>query len=84
MNELREKLLELKHRGWTMAAVADGLGVSHMTVFRWQNGLRNAQNSRSVMYMLESLLNRKRIPKLKRRADRTLGRNSSSESSKAR
>ncbi len=41
MNDVREKLLQLKDRGWTMAAIADELDVSHMTVFRWRKGMRN-------------------------------------------
>ena len=36
MNDVQNKLLELKDRGWTMAAIADELDVSHMSVFRWQ------------------------------------------------
>ena len=67
MNNVQEKLLELKHRGWTMRAISDELSVSHMTVFRWQKGIRNARNARSVLYLLEALIERKRIPKRKRR-----------------
>lgn len=67
MNNVQEKLLELKNRGWTMRAISDELSVSHMTVFRWQKGMRNARNARSVLYLLESLIGRKRIPKRKRR-----------------
>ena len=67
MNTVQEKLLKLKNRGWTMRAISDELSVSHMTVFRWQKGIRNARNARSVLYLLESLIERKRIPKRKRR-----------------
>ena len=67
MNDVQEKLLELKDRGWTMAAIADELCVSHMAVFRWQKGMRKAENSRSVLHMLDTLMKRKRIPKQRRR-----------------
>ncbi len=67
MNEVQSMLKELNDKGWTDAAIADELEVSHMTVFRWQKGLRSAQNSRSVLYSLNALLERKRIPKRKRR-----------------
>ena len=40
MNDVQNKLLELKDRGWTMAAIADELEVSHMSVFRWKKGMR--------------------------------------------
>ena len=77
MNDVQNKLLELKDRGWTMAAIADELGVSHMAVFRWQKGMRKAENSRSVVYMLDTLIKRKRIPKRKRRGSNSSLRNSS-------
>ena len=77
MNDVQEKLLQLKDRGWTMAAIADELGVSHMTVFRWQKGMRKAENSRSVLHMLDTLMKRKRIPKRRRRMNSTPLRNAS-------
>ena len=77
MNGVQEKLLELKDRGWTMAAIADELGVSHMTVFRWQKGMRNAENSRSVLYLLDALMKRNRIPKQRRRGSSSSLRNAS-------
>ena len=67
MNEIQDRLLALKEKGWTMAAIADELGVSNMTIFTWQKGTRNAENALSVLYKLDSLLVRKRIPKRKRR-----------------
>ena len=54
-----------------MAAIADELGVSNMTVFTWQKGTRNAENARSVLFKLDSLLARKRIPKRKRRGPKS-------------
>ena len=71
MNEIQDRLLALKDKGWTMAAIADELGVSNMTVYTWRNGTRNAENARSVLFKLDSLLARKRIPKRKRRGLRT-------------
>ena len=71
MNEVQDRLLALKGKGWTMAAIADELRVSNMTVFRWQKGTRSAENAHAVLYLLESLLERKRIPKRKRRGLRT-------------
>jgi len=60
MNDVQIKLLELKDKGWTMRAIADELAVSHMTVYRWQKGMRNAENARSVVHMLDTLIKRKR------------------------
>ena len=77
MNDVQIKLLELKDRGWTMRAIADELAVSHITVYRWQKGMRKAENSSSVLYMLDTLIKRKRIPKRKRRGSNSSLRNSS-------
>ena len=77
MNDVQNKLLELKDRGWTIAAIADELASSHMTVFRWQKGMRNADNSRSVIHMLDTLMKRKRIPKRRRRGSSSSLRNAS-------
>ncbi len=83
MNDVQNKLLELKDRGWTMAAIADELDVSHMTVFRWQKGMGNADNSRSVLHMLDTLMKRKRIPKQRRRGSSTPLRNASTVNRKS-
>ena len=83
MNDIQEKLLELKDRGWTMAAIADELGVSHMAVFRWQKGMRKAENSRSVLHMLDTLMKRKRIPKRRRRGSSSSLRNASTVNRKS-
>ena len=83
MNDVQEKLLELKDRGWTIAAIADELGVSHMSVFRWQKGMRKADNSRSVLYLLDTLMKRKRIPKRRRRVSSSSLRNASSVNRKS-
>ena len=75
MNDVQHKLRELKNRGWTMAAIADELDVSHMTVFRWDKGMRKAENYRSVLHMLDTLTKRKRIPKQRRRGSNSSSKN---------
>ena len=65
-NEIQTRLLELKDKGWTMAAISDELGVTHMTVYRWQKGMRKAENSRSVLHMLDTLMKRRTVPKRRR------------------
>ena len=83
MNDIQEKLLELKDRDWTMAAIADVLYVLHMTVFRWQKGMRKAENSRSVLHMLDTLMKRKRIPKQRRRGSSSPLKNASTVNRKS-
>ncbi len=83
MNDVQNTLLELKDKGWTMAAIADELEVSHMSVFRWQKGIRKADNSRSVLHMLDTLMKRKRIPKRRRRGTSSSSRNASTVNRKS-
>ena len=65
-NGIQTRLLELKDKGWTMAAISDELGVSYMTVYRWQKGMRNAENALSVLHMLDTLMERRKVPKRRR------------------
>ena len=65
-NEIQTRLLELKDKGWTMAAISDELGVSYMTVYRWQKGMRKAENALSVLHMLDTLMKRRKVPKRRR------------------
>ena len=71
MDEIQDRLLALKEKGWTMAAIADESGVSHMTVFTWRNGTLNAEKGRSVLFKLDSILERKRTQA--KRPQRSLG-----------
>ena len=43
-----------------MAAISDELGVTHMTVYRWQKGMRKAENCLSVLHMLDNLMIKKK------------------------
>ena len=56
----------MTYGGWTLAALADELGVSAQTVMRWKAGTMYPVNATPVMAALESLARRRRIPKRKR------------------
>jgi transcriptional regulator with XRE-family HTH domain len=75
MDEIGDALAKLHEIGWTSAAIADELEVSPVTVLRWQKGERNPDNLKSVLYMLDSLSRKKRIPKRKRRGESSPSRN---------
>jgi IS30 family transposase len=66
MNEVQDVLQQLKENGWTLAAIADEVGVHYNTVQRWDGGTRVPANSRAVVHELERLLTRRRVPKKKR------------------
>jgi transcriptional regulator with XRE-family HTH domain len=66
MDEILSVLVKLKARGWTTAAIADAVGVSWLTVWRWETGRSSPSNSRAVWIALSLLLKRKRVPKRRR------------------
>ncbi len=66
MTEIQDKLAELQEKGWTLAALADELGVTVNAVQKWKVRERNPNNSKSVLSLLDQLSKRKRIPKKKR------------------
>lgn len=66
MNEVQAKVAQLQEKGWTLAAIADELGVTPDTVELWKAGRRNATNAKGMLIILDELLKRKRIPKQRR------------------
>ena len=75
MNDVRKALAKLQDLGWTSAALADELGVSPVTVFRWQKNDSQPDHLKSVLHLLETLATRRRIPKRKRRGGSATYRN---------
>lgn len=65
-SEIQSKIAELVDKGWTLAAIADELGVTSDTVELWRAGKRNPTNAKGVLLMLDKVLRKKRIPKQKR------------------
>lgn len=70
MNEVQTKIAELQQKGWTLAALADELGVTVNAVEKWKAGDRQPANFRAVLVMLDEIAKRKRIPKKRRYAKR--------------
>ena len=68
MNEAQTKLAELQANGWTLAAIADEIGVTVNAVEKWKAGARNPANIKGVLMLLDQLAQRKRIPKQRRYA----------------
>lgn len=67
-SEIQSKIAELVEKGWTLAAIADELGVTSDTVELWRAGKRNPTNAKAVLLMLDKVLKKKRIPKQRRYA----------------
>ena len=62
VNAVQEKLAGLEEKGWTLAAIADEVGVTYNAVQKWKAGTRRPSNARPVLQSLDNLLKRKRIP----------------------
>jgi transcriptional regulator with XRE-family HTH domain len=67
-SEIQNRISQLIEKGWTLAAIADELGVTSDTVELWNAGKRNPTNAKGVLLMLNRVSNKKRIPKKKRYA----------------
>ena len=65
-NEIQSRIIKLVEKGWTLAAIADELGVTSDTVEFWRAGKRTPTNVKSVLLMLDKVSGMKRIPKKKR------------------
>ena len=63
MNDVQLKLGELKEQGWSLAALADELGMHWNTVNRWDKGTRYPDNPRPVVMALDALTKRKPPPR---------------------
>lgn len=67
-NEIQSRIAQLVERGWTLAAIADELGVTSDTVELWKAGRRTPTNAKAVLAMLGKVSEKKRIPKQRRYA----------------
>ena len=63
MNDVQNLVKQLEDKGWTLAALADELGLHSLTVTRWKTGARIPRSEVSIRFHLTALLERKRIPK---------------------
>ena len=64
--EVQGRLAVLQDKGWTLAAIADELGVTSNAVEKWKSGQRHPSNVRTVVAFLDALASRKRVPKKRR------------------
>ena len=66
MSEVQDRIAELQEKGWTLASLADELGVTVNAVEKWKAGDRKPNNVKAVLVLLDQLAKRKRIPKKRR------------------
>lgn len=68
INDIQTRIAQLVAKGWTLAAIADELGVTSDTVELWKAGRRNPTNAKAVLAMLDVVSKKKQIPKQRRYA----------------
>ena len=66
MNEVQERLKDLQEKGWTLAAIADELGLTVNAVVKWKAGDRTPNSVKSVLEHLDRLLLKRRVPRQRR------------------
>ena len=66
MNEVQTCLANLRDKGWTLAAIADELGVTKNAVEKWNAGDRTPANRKLTLEHLGRLVQRRRVPKKRR------------------
>jgi transcriptional regulator with XRE-family HTH domain len=63
MTQVQQLIQELRSKGWSIAAIGRGVGVTDMTIRRWVAGERRPENVVAVTIVLQQMLKRRRIPK---------------------
>lgn len=66
MNEVQIKIAQLEAKKWSLRAIADELQAHRNTVNSWKAGSRYPRLDKPVLDALDHLLQRNRIPRLKR------------------
>jgi hypothetical protein len=55
MTEVQELIQQLHTRGWSLSAIARGLGVTYESIRRWQAGTRRPENITAVTIVLRQM-----------------------------
>ena len=74
--DAKEVLARLQAKGWTIAAIADAMGLSRYALDKWKAGERTPSHQVLVVAALKKLETRKRILKRKRYPHGRKGRTS--------
>jgi len=63
VNDVQTRIMWLQEKGWTLAALADELGVTTNAVEKWKAGDRRPANSKITLAMLDQLNKKKQLSK---------------------
>ena len=56
MSNIQRHIATLKRMGWTDQRIADELGISHTSVYRWRDGSRHARLAKLIESRLLELI----------------------------
>lgn len=70
MNDIQKAIARLQDNDWTLAAIAEEIGVQWLTVHRWKTGQTYPPIAKPVLRNLEAMLRRKRVPGRRRYSKR--------------
>ncbi len=77
VNDVQTKIADLQEKGWTLAAIADELGVTPNAVEKWKAGDRKPANPKATIAMMCRIVKWKRIPKKRRYKTKSSSSNAS-------
>lgn len=63
MDEVKERIEQLRKAGWTIQALADELNVHRTSIHEWESGAHAPAHSGLVLAAFDALLDRKPPPK---------------------
>jgi hypothetical protein len=66
MNDIQAKIAELEAKKWTLAALADEMGVTPNAVEKWKAGDRYPTNVKAVLILMDEISKTKQAPKQRR------------------
>jgi len=64
--DIQSRIAELQKKGWTLASIADEVGLTVNAIEKWKAGTHNPGNPKAMLLLLDQLMTRKRIPKKRR------------------
>lgn len=70
VTDIQQAIADLRKRGWTTAAIADGIHVRWPTVYRWVTGSRTPANAAGVLALLRQMRRRSVPPPRRERRRR--------------
>ena len=66
MNDIQEKIAQLRENGWSITALSERIGQARVTVDKWKSGERYPASPKAILILLDQVAKEKRIPPKRR------------------